>query len=357
MYLFDLGRDQEISMAEVFAKLSSMKISYDFFDEGDSFIVLKCDLDPEKIMKALGGTVRIVKVYEFDFLPEPDGRWGFSALGVSKSEYEAKLSVLKKQFSGRMFKRSSNRRNRTGLSPIDLPRFKTEFFYAKGKMEYWGVTQAYFKVESQIRRDVKRPGRDSSQAVSIRIAKIMVNLSMCCEGDNLLDPFCGVGTVLQEALLSGCNVVGVDLNESMITKCTDNLRWLKKRFPFNGSFRVVKGDSRKVSRFIHERFTSIVSEPYMGPLIKKSFSRSQAASSVRNLEFFYAAFFKEPSKLLKPGGRIVFVFPKYVFGKNVYEVNMGFALKGLPLSLVNSFEYAKENNLLSRTIVVLEKIV
>jgi tRNA G10 N-methylase Trm11 len=61
-----------------------------------------------------------------------------------------------------------------------------------------------------------------------RLAKIMLNLSHCKPGKIFLDPFCGVGTILQEALLIQATVVGIDANSWCIAAAQTNLEWAKK---------------------------------------------------------------------------------------------------------------------------------
>ncbi|MEM2902593.1 MAG: THUMP domain-containing protein [Candidatus Bathyarchaeia archaeon] len=57
-----------------------------------------------------------------------------------------------------------------------------------------------------------------------KLARCMVNLSRARTGHLLLDPFCGVGGVLIEAGLIGCQVIGVDAQRRMCEGCLENLR-------------------------------------------------------------------------------------------------------------------------------------
>jgi tRNA (guanine10-N2)-dimethyltransferase len=52
----------------------------------------------------------------------------------------------------------------------------------------------------------------------------MVNLARAKPGSTFLDPFCGVGGILIEAAMVGCNVVGVDANSRMLRGAHRNLR-------------------------------------------------------------------------------------------------------------------------------------
>ncbi len=58
----------------------------------------------------------------------------------------------------------------------------------------------------------------------------MINLSGAKPDDYLWDPFCGTGTVLQEAALIGVNAYGSDLSDKMISYTTENMNWVEKTF-------------------------------------------------------------------------------------------------------------------------------
>ncbi len=81
----------------------------------------------------------------------------------------------------------------------------------------------------------------------------------------ILDPFCGTGTVLQEALLAGYDVVGTDLNQKMVDYTTENLSWLQSTFTTPG--RVI--DIHQADATTHhwpnrESLTAVVCETYLG---------------------------------------------------------------------------------------------
>ena len=85
----------------------------------------------------------------------------------------------------------------------------------------------------------------------------------------ILDPFCGTGTVLQEALLAGYDVVGTDLSQKMVDYTTENLSWLQSTFtaPSRPISRVI--DIHQADATTHhwpnsENLTAVVCETYLG---------------------------------------------------------------------------------------------
>ena len=94
-------------------------------------------------------------------------------------------------------------------------------------------------------RDQARPRTDAFVGMlPPKLARMMVNFtglpeefdSSAAENFRLciLDPFCGTGTVLQEALLNGYSVIGTDLSQKMIDYTTENLSWLRQKFRTTG---------------------------------------------------------------------------------------------------------------------------
>ncbi|WP_138494709.1 TRM11 family SAM-dependent methyltransferase [Paenibacillus pinistramenti] len=67
--------------------------------------------------------------------------------------------------------------------------------------------------------------RQYSTALSTRVARAAVNIAMPePEGLKLLDPCCGIGTVLIEALSMGISIQGFDINPLAVQGARENLR-------------------------------------------------------------------------------------------------------------------------------------
>ena len=83
-----------------------------------------------------------------------------------------------------------------------------------------------------------RPSFHPSKMVP-KLARSMVNLSQAVTGSTFLDPFCGVGGILLEAGLLGCQVMGVDALRRMTRGSRRNL----KHFGMD-PLGLVRGDAR-----------------------------------------------------------------------------------------------------------------
>ena len=84
----------------------------------------------------------------------------------------------------------------------------------------------------------------------MRLAKILINLTGIKQNQVLLDPFCGTGTLLQEALLRNINVIGIDKEKTMINKAERNLKWLKKNYKINNYHKLYTSLFKELSTFI-----------------------------------------------------------------------------------------------------------
>jgi tRNA (guanine10-N2)-dimethyltransferase len=90
------------------------------------------------------------------------------------------------------------------------------------------------------RRPRKRPAFHPS-TMTPKLARSMVNLSRAIAGSTFLDPFCGVGGILLEASLLGCEVVGIDAVKRMVRGSRRNLRHFQMT-----PLALLRGDARNL---------------------------------------------------------------------------------------------------------------
>ncbi len=188
---------------------------------------------------------------------------------------------------------------------------KAEILFCIGKKQTSTATTAavHNPFEFQ-KRDVGKPCQRKIFAISPRLARIMVNLSSCTSGKRFLDPFCGVGAILQEALLSGAKVVGVDINPWCVNASLTNLRWLKKEYYVKeADYAVAQGDACRLTGKLGEAVDCIATEPDLGPALREVPTVPYAEKIVAKLAPLYDSFLKEAYRLLKEGGRLVLVAP------------------------------------------------
>lgn len=91
------------------------------------------------------------------------------------------------------------------------------------------------------KRHLKKP-KSYSSSLGLNLAKSLVNIAG--QGDNkktLIDPCCGAGTVLLEAVVAGYNIKGREINEKVAQDARDNL----KHFAYD--VQVDTGDIRDIN--------------------------------------------------------------------------------------------------------------
>jgi tRNA G10 N-methylase Trm11 len=206
----------------------------------------------------------------------------------------------------------------------NLVQDKGEVLICIGKHETWIATTigVHNPLEFQ-KRDIYKPNQRNIFGMPPRLARIMVNLSACTPGKVLLDPFCGVGTILQEALLERAEVVGVDVNGWCVKAATENLEWLAREYGLDmAQFRVVQGDVGKlVQKVGQETMDCIATEPDLGPALRQVPTGPYAQKIIQKLEPLYFCFVTEAYRVLKSGGRLVLATP-YILTRSGQAVTM-----------------------------------
>jgi tRNA G10 N-methylase Trm11 len=218
---------------------------------------------------------------------------------------------------------------------------KGEILFCIGKEETWiATTTAVHNPFEFQKRDIYKPNQRKIFAIPPRLARIMVNLSGCNSEKTLLDPFCGVGTILQEALLEKAKVVGMDVNSWCVKAANENLDWLTREYCLtDNDFRVVQGDvSKLVQKIGQETVDCIASEPDLGPALKQIPTGPYAQKIIQKLEPLFYGFIKDAFMVLKTNGRLVLVTP-YIVTRSGHVVIMPISekMKALGFRRVKAF--------------------
>jgi tRNA G10 N-methylase Trm11 len=139
----------------------------------------------------------------------------------------------------------------------------------------------------------------------------MINITGVKKGDVVLDPFCGFGTILQEALMLGMKPIGVDIDAKCVSATQKNLSWIKKTAgtPLQ-SDHVMMGDATHLGSLIPEQSVdAIVTEPILLPRLLRSPSVKKARSILATTESLYNTAIQEMAKTLKVTGKLALIAP------------------------------------------------
>jgi tRNA G10 N-methylase Trm11 len=221
---------------------------------------------------------------------------------------------------------------------------KAEVLFCIGKEQTWiSTTVAVHNPFEFQKRDIGKPNQRKIFAMPPRLARIMVNLASCTSGKLLLDPFCGVGTILQEALLAKARVVGMDINPWCVKAAVENLEWLKREYGLTeAEFRVLQGDARRLAPKIgQEAVDCVATEPDLGPALRHVPTTPYAVKIIEKLEPLYYGFMEEAYKILKKDGRLVLVTP-YVKTRSGNPVTMHIGEKAASVGFKKVFPFKNE---------------
>jgi len=358
-YCFILGKTPILSIAEIFSLERLFGLDFKIIDLTSEILVIETEeLPVEKWQSRLGGTVKIGEMaHEFE---KEDDLLQFSNLKNIKSLFNQSERKIVFGFSlyGERVKYLKDRFNEIGLNlkrELQNNGFKARFVYApenqlssvqigRNKMIdkgaeiliisgihgfYLGRTLSIQDYQDYSQKDYGRPKRDmESGLLPPKLAKIMLNLSGAKPSDKILDPFCGSGTILQEAVLMGNqNVICSDIDKEKIIDIQENINWLFKEYNNlkrnDYNLRVYQSDVKELTGHISPlTIDAIVSEPYLGPALRSKPASAKISKIIQELEALYLAAFHAFKIILKQGGRVVIIFPLFRSEDSVFTLKI-----------------------------------
>jgi tRNA G10 N-methylase Trm11 len=351
-YVFILGHNPRLSVAEIKAILPRARI----VKETDSFLILSLgstqdqessEFDCPQMMRQLGGTVKIgvvmaekvdMDLIVNDLIQNQSAgklRFGISYYKSKAQSQKSKVSLkfgleIKRKLKEHGVKSRLVTSREPVLSSVVITKNKCQEFLilpfgdARDNNDAWlAKTCAVQEFEEYSRRDYGRPVRDVlSGTMPPKLAKIMINLAQLKSDVRILDPFCGSGTILQEAILLGYeNVMGCDVSKKAVKDTEKNLKWLfdKSKVQSQRSkvkLKVFKCDVRRLGDGLeHNSVDAIITEPYLGPPLRGRESLKKLQQIIKELSELYLDAFEEFKKVLKPGGKVVIIFPVFLYKK------------------------------------------
>jgi tRNA G10 N-methylase Trm11 len=239
---------------------------------------------------------------------------------------------------------------------IELAKADKEFFFYKTEKDliFFGeATEAYSYTDVKA-RDMRKPVRRESLSISPRLAKILINLTQSQPGQLLLDPFCGIGAILQEAMAKGINVYGVDKDPLAIANAQRNLKWFSKEYEVEGTFRLMNEDSSKIKNITPD---AIATESPLGEVVRRKLTNHAAEEYVRKFERAIIPVLRNLKNIKKPYAKIAMTIP---FVRESF-INMEYLCRQTGLRICKiaddinfPIKEYREDQFVSREIVVLE---
>lgn len=213
-----------------------------------------------------------------------------------------------------------------------------------------GRTTDVQDIAAYSRRDYGRPKRDARTGMlPPKLAQIIINLATGgrpAAACRLLDPFCGTGVILQEALLAGFSVCGSDLEPRMVDFSRDNLAWLQQLYQgITGRYKLAVADARKYHW--PDSFDGVASETYLGKPLLTEPEPTELAKMVKAVDELHSLFLKNIAGQLKPGSRLCLAVPAWYSNGTYRRLPSLDRLSDLGYNRV-AFKYAGAGDLIYR---------
>ncbi|MEK7530057.1 MAG: hypothetical protein AAB570_03990 [Patescibacteria group bacterium] len=218
-----------------------------------------------------------------------------------------------------------------------------------------GVTETVQDFEQWGARDYGRPSRDAVRGMlPPKLARMMVNLSRGEPSTHtLLDPYCGVGTILSEAAEIGYRkLVGSDKDVSAVEATRENLAFLSSARGSDIDAQLIHAKAESLATFLAPRSVDrIVTEVHLGPPRDGSESRVELEMRMDKLVPMYTEGFRAFSHILSTNATLVMAFPAYPVDGSTVEapITQRASLFGLHIS-GGPWRYGRESQLVFRDI-------
>lgn len=405
------GRQPEIGLAEIESLYGADKITQ-LHPQAAVIDVDPCLLTFDR----LGGAVKFCKLLTalettdwtkiLTFLTQtgpthsetmPPGKMhlGISVIGmrdISPQRIQASGLTLKKaiQKTGRTVRLVPNNESELSTAQVIYNKLTSAngwelVIIRSGQKTYITQTIKTQDINAYARRDRERPKRDSRVGMlPPKLAQILVNLGSgilseahmqsICEipvdapvprpdlQRTVLDPFCGTGVVLQEALLDGYHVYGTDLEPRMIEYTEANLAWLREQHQFHEVSQTLAAVDATHARWAGT-IDFIASEVYLGRPFTSEPTPEVLAQTVSDCNRIISLFLKNIRPQLKPGARLCLAVPAWQIRPNTFRhLPLVDQIRELGYNQVRfehvseSLIYYRSDQIVARELLVLTKI-
>ena len=410
-YIFHLGRIPALSLAEIQSVFEKMKIDYtvDFVNPKFLILDIKNKVDFNGLLPQMGGIIKIAEIVDnYKNLDDALKKTAFIVEDLNRKKSGKKIIGYSIYFTANIDKDKAfeiseeTRKKFTEIKKLcpknsslriifpdqnlelkSISVFKNKmikkgaefnFLFLENKL-ILSKTVAVQDIESYSERDYDRPKKDSKIGMMPpKLAQIMVNLAQVKKGEVILDPFCGVGTILQEALLNDYRIIGSDADGEQIANSKENLKWLETKYILeHPDYKIFQTDAKNITKKIKQNsIDAIVTESTLGPIYKKVPSKIEMRHNYNHMAKMYLSFFQVAKSILRKKRRLVITIPAYrtkdgefitapfidrlkEIGYSVVSpLNKEFIMEDIKTTDRNSIIYSRQNQIVVREVFVFE---
>ena len=386
-YLLVLGREPKLSLVELEALFGSENVKAFLAKQGSKGSNLAIVKTNKLDFSRLGGSIkagRILTEPVQDYLSKlPEGK---ITLGVS--DYSPRASkkttwalalkyknLLKRHGrnvrlipnnDGATLTSAASHHNQLGekINHIEILKYQNDIAISIGTQN----------ITAYAKRDRERPARDAFVGMlPPKLAQILINIATGeFEKQHqtkpiVLDPFCGTGVVLQEAMLMGYSAYGTDLSEKMIKYSGRNLEWLTDRTsglqkPNAPKFYLEEGDATKHS-WQSAKVGCVASEIYLGHPLSAPPGSLKLKEFQQSTKELLLGFLKNISNQIPSGATLCLATPAWLRPNGSYEgvnildeiENLGYNKLQYKHATTQYLIYYREGQIVARQLLILRK--
>jgi tRNA G10 N-methylase Trm11 len=241
-------------------------------------------------------------------------------------------------------------------------------FIKDGRQTLVAQTVKVQDIEAYTRRDRQRPKRDAKVGMlPPKLAQIIINLAAgelpedklesICDipagqpiprpilDKTVIDPFCGSGVVLQEALLMGYDIYGSDLEQRMVDYSKQNIDWLNGLYNLEATdYRLEIADATAASW--SQPIDFVATETYLGRPFTARPTPEILAQTVADCNLIIKKFLQNIHGQAEPETRFCLAIPAWQTSPNQFKhLPLIDQISELGYNRV-SFEHARDTQLI-----------
>lgn len=356
-YIFLFGKNRDLSILELVSYLMKKELKYHIDKIIDEYAIITIeDFDCKKAINELGGITKIAEYFDIKDIKIYKNKllYGFNLFYPADEIAED----LKKLFKQEKVKASLKKPRQGNIfSPRESNKLDIELIIFKNKIARVIATS---KPSAFKERDENRPYFDKLKVTSLRLCKIFVNITQVKQNETLLDPFVGAGSILQEAMILGINVIGIDNDEKSAEGAIKNLNWIKTKYKLKSNFKVYNIDNKEVDSLI-DQVDGVATEPYFGPFFKKIPRYDEIIKLAKEIEKIYFNILTKLKKIVKKNGIIVFPVPVYKTSNGKIKIpfedlikKAGFVVYSPEKSIKIPIKYSLKGSIIEREIYIIQ---
>jgi tRNA G10 N-methylase Trm11 len=370
-----LGRQSELGLVELESLLGPEAL--------EPFGRQSVLLDREVDINRLGGSVKVGRVLyrgssrplrelpvDWDTLPRNESKTPFalSAYGLKVTPPTLKAAGL--EIKKRLRERGSVRlvmpAKGLAVSSAELRHNQVledgfeVFVVSAGDQMVVAMTISVQDIDWYSKRDYERPVRSAKVGMlPPKLAQVLVNATIA---PVVVDPFCGTGVVLQEALLMGREAYGSDLAPEMAAATQTNLEWLGQQLEAPTplpTWKVAEADATAVRL---PEGCAVVSEGYLG----RNLSRSPVPAELKRLQSELLELYRRSltnwARQLPSGAEVSVCVPAWRLGRQWHQLGLvdelprlGYTAKGFT-HVRTPLLYERPEQIVGRQLLFLRKL-